>query len=100
MRNDYNFNELRAHVLEEIKSGKPVFGKEGAFVPLLENILNAALKSEMNAHPDDDSRQSGNRRHQYCLSLSSIGDILQRNIRFSLRDANSKKRTFFVHEPV
>ena len=37
-------------------SGKPVFGKEGAFVPLLENILNAALKSEVNAHPDDDSR--------------------------------------------
>ncbi|MEG2158112.1 MAG: transposase, partial [Bacteroidaceae bacterium] len=27
-----------------------MFGKDGAFAPLLENILNAALEGEMDAH--------------------------------------------------
>ena len=77
MRNDYDFNELRAQVLEEIKSGRPLFGREGAFVPLLENILNAALEGEMDAHLDDDSRQSGNRRNGKMQKQvqTPVGDV-------------------------
>jgi transposase-like protein len=58
-----DMNELRSQILEEIKAGKPLFGKDGAFAPLLENIINAALEGEMDAHLTDESRLSGNRRN-------------------------------------
>ena len=63
MSSDIDFNELRAQVLAEIRAGKPLFGKDGAFAPLLENILNAALEGEMDAHLTEESRQAGNRRN-------------------------------------
>lgn len=44
MEKELDFNALRAQVLEEIKAGKPLFGKDGSFAPLLENILSAALE--------------------------------------------------------
>lgn len=40
-------------------------GKNGVFVPLLENILNAALEGEMYAHMDFGKRQNGNRRNEH-----------------------------------
>ena len=38
-----------------------MLGKDGAFTPLLESILNAALEGEMDAHLNDEERLSGNR---------------------------------------
>ena len=40
-----------------------MLGKDGAFVPLLESILNAALEGEMDAHLTEEERQMGNRRN-------------------------------------
>lgn len=60
MSNELDFNDLRAQILEDLKTGKPLFGKDGAFAPLLENILNSTLEGEMDAHLSDGSRQSGN----------------------------------------
>ena len=48
---------------EQLRTGKPLFGKEGALAPMLERILNAALEGEMDAHLSDESRESGNRRN-------------------------------------
>ena len=63
MNSSIDFNELGAQVLEELKAGKPLFGKDGALSPLLENIINAALEGEMDAHFTEESRQAGNRRN-------------------------------------
>lgn len=63
MNSSMDFNELGAQVLEELKAGKPLFGKDGALAPLLENIINAALEGEMGAHLSEESRQAGNRRN-------------------------------------
>lgn len=63
MNSSMDFNELGAQVLEELKAGKPLFGKDGALTPLLENIINAALEGEMDAHLTEESRQAGNRRN-------------------------------------
>ena len=63
MNSSMDFNELGAQVLEELKAGKPLFGKDGALAPLLENIINAALEGEMDAHLTEESRQAGNRRN-------------------------------------
>ncbi len=58
MNSSMDFNELGAQVLEELKAGKPLFGKDGALAPLLENIINAALEGEMDAHLSEESRQA------------------------------------------
>ena len=63
MEKELDFNAIGAQVLEEIKNGKPMFGKDGAFAPMLEKILNAALEGEMDAHLTEESRQNGNRRN-------------------------------------
>lgn len=47
----------------QLRSGKPLFGKDGALAPLLERILNAALEGEMDAHLSEESRNTGNRRN-------------------------------------
>lgn len=60
---DFNFEEIKNKALEQLKSGKSLLGKDGAFAPLLESILNAALEGEMDAHLDPDERESGNRRN-------------------------------------
>ena len=48
---------------EQLRTGKPLFGKDGALAPMLERILNAALEGEMDAHLSDESRSLGNRRN-------------------------------------
>lgn len=58
-----DFNELKARILEEIKAGKPLFGKDGALAPMIENIVNAVLEGEMDAHLTQETRESGNRRN-------------------------------------
>ena len=48
-------------IAEQLRTGKPLFGKDGALEPMLERILNAALEGEVDAHLSDESRSSGNR---------------------------------------
>jgi len=60
---EFNFEEIKNKALEQLKSGKSLLGKDGAFAPLLESILNAALEGEMESHLDDNERDSGNRRN-------------------------------------
>ena len=61
MSDEFDFESIKQKALEQLKSGKPLLGKDGAFAPLLESILNAALEGEMDAHLSDDERLSGNR---------------------------------------
>lgn len=63
MNEETSLEALRQQVLDGLKQGKPMFGKDGAFAPLIENILNAALEGEMDAHMSEDERESGNRRN-------------------------------------
>ena len=60
---EFNFEEIKNKALEQLKSGKPLLGKDGAFAPLLESILNAALEGEMDAHLTCEERGLGNRRN-------------------------------------
>ena len=48
---------------EQLRKVEPLFGKDGALAPMLERILNAALKGEMDAHLSIDERSKGNRRN-------------------------------------
>jgi len=75
---EFDYKAFQAKVLEQIKSGKPLLGKDGAFAPLLENILNAALEGEMDAHMNEEERMSGNRRNGYTPKQvqTQLGDVM------------------------
>ena len=41
---EFDFESIKNKAIEQLKAGKPLLGKDGAFAPLLESILNAALE--------------------------------------------------------
>ena len=56
-------NELQKKALEQFKTGKPLFGKDGAFAPMLKQFLESALEAEMSEHLDEQKRDQGNKRN-------------------------------------
>ena len=44
---EFDFESIKNKAIEQLKASKPLLGKDGAFAPLLENILNVALEDEM-----------------------------------------------------
>ena len=44
MSEEFDFERIKNKAIEQLKAGKPLLGKDGAFAPLLESILNAALE--------------------------------------------------------
>ena len=40
MSEEFDFESIKNKALEQLKSGKPLLGKDGAFAPLLESILS------------------------------------------------------------
>nr|WP_294081486.1 transposase [Proteiniphilum sp. UBA5384] len=62
---DFDYKSFQAKALEQLKAGKPILGKDSTFASLLENILNAALKGEINVHMDEEEGISASRRNCY-----------------------------------
>ena len=48
--------ELEKKALEQFMSGKSLFGKDGAFAPMLKNFIEKALEAEMEGHLDEEER--------------------------------------------
>ncbi|MEJ1242557.1 IS256 family transposase [Chryseolinea sp. T2] len=59
----FNLEEIKKKALEQFRAGKSLYGKDGAFAPLLKSFLEAALDGELDAHLDDEERAGGNRRN-------------------------------------
>lgn len=57
------FEQMRDKALEQLMKGQSLTGKDGVFAPLLQQFLESALESEMNAHLNDQERESGNKRN-------------------------------------
>jgi transposase-like protein len=55
--------EFEKKVLDQFMSGKSLFGKDGAFAPMLKNVLEKALSAEMESHLCDNERSHGNKRN-------------------------------------
>ena len=58
-----NQKELEKKALEQFLSGKSLFGKDGAFAPMLKNFIEKALETEMEVHLDESQRSKGNKRN-------------------------------------
>lgn len=55
--------ELEKKALGQFMSGKSLFGKDGAFAPMLKSFIEKALESEMEGHLDTEERSKGNKRN-------------------------------------
>jgi putative transposase len=83
----FDFEAFVRQAGEQLRSGKPLTGKEGIFTPLLKQILEASLEGEMDEHLKETRKTDKNRRNGHAQKniQSSLGgfDI------FSPRDRNS-----------
>lgn len=59
----FDYEKAKKKVKEEFRSGKSLFSKDGAFAPLLQEMLNSILEGEIEGHLDEAERSSGNRKN-------------------------------------
>ncbi len=59
----FDLEVIRKKALEQFRSGKSLYGKDGAFAPMLKSFLEAALEGELDAHLDGEERKEGNRKN-------------------------------------
>ena len=59
----FDYELAKQKLKEQFRTGKSLFGKGGAFAPLLQEMLNSMLEGELEGHLDDDQRDSGNRKN-------------------------------------
>lgn len=62
-KTSFDYEALKKKTLEQFRSGKSLFGKDGAFAPLLQDFLESALQAEMDNHLNEGERSKGNRRN-------------------------------------
>ena len=65
----FDYEALKSKALEQFRSGKSLYGKEGAFAPLLRDFLESALEAELEAHLDEEQRKKDNRRNGQSTKL-------------------------------
>lgn len=73
----FDFEKAKQKLKEQFRTGKSLFGKGGAFAPLLKEMLNSILEGELEGHLDDVERDSGNRKNGKNRKLlkTSAGNI-------------------------
>jgi putative transposase len=60
---NFDYESIKKATLAELRSGKSLFGKDGAFAPMLKDILESALEAELDEHLDAAQRIKGNRKN-------------------------------------
>lgn len=60
---ELDFESMQEKALRQLRSGESLYGKDGAFAPLLKKFLEAALEAEMDGHLEEPERLRGNRRN-------------------------------------
>src|ERR1700750_2032262 len=59
----FDYELAKQKVKEQLRTGKSLFSKGGAFAPLLQEMLNSILEGEMEGYLDEAERGNGNRRN-------------------------------------
>jgi transposase-like protein len=57
----FNFREFEDEAVNQLRSGRPLEGKDGVLAPLIKRLIEASLEGELDAHFQSD--QSPNRRN-------------------------------------
>ena len=71
----FEYEALKKKALEQFRSGESLFGKDGAFGPMLKEFLELALEAEMEGHlSESKSEGSSNRRNGHSVKLLKTGN--------------------------
>ena len=72
-----DYEVMKQKLKEQLRTGKSLFSKGGAFASLLEELINSMLEGELEGHLDEDERQKGNRKNGKGSKLlkTSAGSI-------------------------
>ncbi len=83
----FDFEAFAKNAADELRSGKPMVGRDGVFTPLLKMLIEGALNGEMDAHMSETRKVQKNRRngHTQKTIQSPLGGFEV----FSPRDRNS-----------
>jgi putative transposase len=60
---EFDYESVKNKALAQLKSGKPLLGKEGALGPSFKSFLEAALEAELEDHLQDNHEEESNRRN-------------------------------------
>lgn len=60
---EFDYEEVKNKALAQLKTGKPLLGKEGALAPLFKSFLEAALEAELTDHLQEKKEEEINRRN-------------------------------------
>jgi putative transposase len=60
---EFDYEEVKNKALAQLKTGKPLLGKEGALAPLFKSFLEAALEAELENHLQENNEDENNRRN-------------------------------------
>jgi putative transposase len=73
----FDYEKAKQKVKEQFRTGKSLYGKDGAFAPLLQDMINSILEGEMEGHLDEEERSAGNRKNGKGKKLikTSSGNI-------------------------
>jgi len=69
----FDYEALKKKTLEQLRSGKDLFSKGGAFAPLLKDFLEAALQAELEEHLQQQDEEENNRKNGYGTKLLKTG---------------------------
>lgn len=58
-----DYEHMKEKALAQLRSGKSLYGKDGAFAPLLKQFLESALEAELESHLACGERSKGNRKN-------------------------------------
>lgn len=83
----FDFEAFARQAAEDLKSGKPMVGKDGVFTPLLKRLIEASLEGELDAHLADTRKSAKNRRNGH--GTKHLSSPLGGFEIFSPRDRNS-----------
>jgi transposase-like protein len=64
---EFDYESVKNKALSQLKSGKPLLGKEGALAPLFKSFLEAALEAELEDHLQETIMQEPNRRNGHGI---------------------------------
>ena len=76
----FDYEEAKQKVKEQLRSGKSLFSKGGAFAPLLQEMLNSILEGELEGHLDEEERSTGNRKNGEPLNAIKDGHTIKAKV--------------------
>lgn len=60
---EFDFEVFQKEAIKKLKSGKSLSGKDGVMMPLIKQIIEAALKGEIESHLDNEPAETKNRKN-------------------------------------